>query len=382
MRAWCWRRRTGATQLKGVGLAPYRIGADFAPWVVPPAEAGRLFANFWRFSGLRSTPRPDDPPGAPELLPSRPRPGRRRRSGSRRTACCRAARRHPGAANDQWSLAVFGVHSGADAGRSAPAASAARRDRGPSPRRPGPLRRRRPGRATPSPAACGARRSTSLRRSGATRSGAVIAGAARLLPAEGHEHHREPPGPPRLPGGLEQHGHARGVVLGPGATATVSRCAPTSRYGAPGSNPFGRATTLADVPAPTGTPHESPAGTGKRLARHVVVEARSRLGDLAGGPPEGGPVASRGRSRRRGGGRRPWRARSRSPARGRAGLAAGRGERSVAPSAATDRWSCVVGAPGSAERRGGRRRAPAASSAPAAAATAYRLMPRLVATRR
>jgi poly-gamma-glutamate synthesis protein (capsule biosynthesis protein) len=45
-------------QLKAVDFVPYRIGSDFAPRVVPYAAAERMFANFWRFSGLgRGTPR-------------------------------------------------------------------------------------------------------------------------------------------------------------------------------------------------------------------------------------------------------------------------------------------------------------------------------------
>ena len=39
-------------ELKGVTFVPYRIGPDHAPRVVPYAAAGRMFANFWRFSGL------------------------------------------------------------------------------------------------------------------------------------------------------------------------------------------------------------------------------------------------------------------------------------------------------------------------------------------
>ncbi len=39
-------------ELKGVEFVPYRIGADHAPRVVPYDEAERMFANFWRFSGL------------------------------------------------------------------------------------------------------------------------------------------------------------------------------------------------------------------------------------------------------------------------------------------------------------------------------------------
>jgi poly-gamma-glutamate synthesis protein (capsule biosynthesis protein) len=41
-------------ELKGVTFVPYRIGPDHAPRVVPYAAAERMFANFWRFSGLGS----------------------------------------------------------------------------------------------------------------------------------------------------------------------------------------------------------------------------------------------------------------------------------------------------------------------------------------
>jgi poly-gamma-glutamate synthesis protein (capsule biosynthesis protein) len=41
-------------QLKGVTFVPYWIGPDHAPRLVPYAAAQRLFANFWRFSGLGS----------------------------------------------------------------------------------------------------------------------------------------------------------------------------------------------------------------------------------------------------------------------------------------------------------------------------------------
>jgi poly-gamma-glutamate capsule biosynthesis protein CapA/YwtB (metallophosphatase superfamily) len=44
-------------ELKGVRFVPYRIGPDFAPRVVAASAAGRLFANFWRFSRLGATPR-------------------------------------------------------------------------------------------------------------------------------------------------------------------------------------------------------------------------------------------------------------------------------------------------------------------------------------
>jgi hypothetical protein len=50
----------------------------------------------------------------------------------------------------------------------------------------------------------------------------------------------------------------------PGATATVPRWPPTSCQERAGSNPGGAATTFAEYPASTGTPHELPAGTGTR----------------------------------------------------------------------------------------------------------------------
>jgi poly-gamma-glutamate synthesis protein (capsule biosynthesis protein) len=39
-------------ELKAVDFVPYRIGTDHAPRVVPYDAAERMFANFWRFSGL------------------------------------------------------------------------------------------------------------------------------------------------------------------------------------------------------------------------------------------------------------------------------------------------------------------------------------------
>ena len=46
-------------RLKGVDFVPYRIGADFAPRVVPwTTRRERIFATFWGFSGLgAATPR-------------------------------------------------------------------------------------------------------------------------------------------------------------------------------------------------------------------------------------------------------------------------------------------------------------------------------------
>ena len=39
-------------ELKAVDFVPYRIGPDHAPRLVPYDEAERMYANFWRFSGL------------------------------------------------------------------------------------------------------------------------------------------------------------------------------------------------------------------------------------------------------------------------------------------------------------------------------------------
>ena len=57
-RGWCSRRRSGATSSRPRDFVPYRIGADFAPRVVPhgAARADRS-TNFWRFSGLGASPR-------------------------------------------------------------------------------------------------------------------------------------------------------------------------------------------------------------------------------------------------------------------------------------------------------------------------------------
>ncbi|MCW2796472.1 CapA family protein [Nocardioides sp.] len=44
-------------QLMAVEFVPYRIGPDFAPRVVPYADAAGTFDLFWRFSGLGATPR-------------------------------------------------------------------------------------------------------------------------------------------------------------------------------------------------------------------------------------------------------------------------------------------------------------------------------------
>src|SRR5690349_4954355 len=80
----------------------------------------------------------------------------------------------------------------------------------------------------------------------------------------------------------------------PGATATVSRCAPTTRYGDRASKPRGRATTLTDVPASTGTPHESPAGTGKVCRDTSYPRPSKRRSTQRAARWNAGPVASRG----------------------------------------------------------------------------------------
>src|SRR5690349_13093186 len=80
----------------------------------------------------------------------------------------------------------------------------------------------------------------------------------------------------------------------PGATATVSRCAPTTRYGDRASKPRGCATTLTDVPAATGTPQESPAGTGK-VCRDTSYPRPSKWRSTQRAARwKAGPVASRG----------------------------------------------------------------------------------------
>ena len=101
-------------------------------------------------------------------------------------------------------------------------------------------------------------------RTPATRNGAGRPARAALAGAEGDETHHER--------GRLGSRHAResssmtpmpdALSSAPRAAATVSRWAPTTTCCAAGSKPGGSATTFCDVPAPTGTPHESPAGTG------------------------------------------------------------------------------------------------------------------------
>ena len=74
----------------------------------------------------------------------------------------------------------------------------------------------------------------------------------------------------------------------------MSRCAPTTRCGSAGSNPGGVATTLAERPAGTLTPHDSPAGTSTRWR---ATSYPSRVSSPATQPAArsyAGLVASRG----------------------------------------------------------------------------------------
>ena len=80
----------------------------------------------------------------------------------------------------------------------------------------------------------------------------------------------------------------------PGATATVSRWAPTTTYGDRASKARGRATTLTDVPASTGTPHELPADTGKDWRDTSYPRASKRRSTQRAARRKAGPVASRG----------------------------------------------------------------------------------------
>ncbi len=252
-------------ELKAVDFVPYRIGADHAPRVVPYAEAERMFANFWRFSGLGEEV-PDDPADPAQLLgvDDGGDVGGRVVAGVRRAAEPRG--RQPGVGERLVVAGGVQLDGGADAeplGR--PHQRGPDRDRGAAaPTRSAPPCRRRPGPSTPWRAGCGARRATSARRSGASRSGAQVAGAARLLAAERDEDdgQRRPAGPTAARG-LEQHGDAGGVVLGARRDGDGVEVGADEQVRRSGSKPFGRATTLADVPASTGTPHESPAGTGK-----------------------------------------------------------------------------------------------------------------------
>ena len=55
----------------------------------------------------------------------------------------------------------------------------------------------------------------------------------------------------------------------PGACGTVSRCAPTSSHGSPGTTSPRVATRLTDGPAGTGISHETPAGVWNRCRSTV-----------------------------------------------------------------------------------------------------------------
>ena len=132
-------------------------------------------------------------------------------------------------------------------------------------------------------------------RTPATRSGARRRRAARLLGAEGHQHHRHRVPPPRRqPGQLEHHGHAARVVLGArrlrhgvevGADEQVRPC--------PGRSPAAaRRRSWCGRRAPA-RPRRRPSAP-EGLLRHVVAE----LGE---------PVLNRG-------GRRPGRRRTSPPA--------------------------------------------------------------------
>ena len=122
------------------------------------------------------------------------------------------------------------------------------------------------------------------------------AGAARLLATEGHEDHRHAARRGATSARAVSSSTAMPDALSsaPGATATVSRWAPTRRYGDRASKPRGRATTLTDVPASTGTPHELPAGTGKDCRDTSYPRASRRPATQRAARRKAGPVASRG----------------------------------------------------------------------------------------
>ncbi len=80
----------------------------------------------------------------------------------------------------------------------------------------------------------------------------------------------------------------------PGACGTVSRWAPTSRCGSPGRRPGGVATTLTERPAPTGTPHETPAGTSTGWSSTSRPERDSSRATQRAARSYDGLVASRG----------------------------------------------------------------------------------------
>ena len=211
----------------------------------------------------------------------------------------RAAGR-PASANDSWSLAgVVGVDRDADA-------EPCRRPRPAPPGSRSACRRRSAtGTTAPTPTRSSDTIPRRWRRSARRHLGDVVeraevvlevAGPTRLLAAEGHEDHRVTP-----PGADDQRRAVSSSTAmpdalssAPGATATVSRWAPTTTYGDRASKPRGRATTLTDVPASTGTPHELPAGTGKDCRDTSYPRSSNRRSTQRAARRKAGPVASRG----------------------------------------------------------------------------------------
>ncbi len=338
-------------ELKGVDFVPYRIGADFAPRVVPyAAPAAGCSPNFWRFSGLGAL-------SQAQMTPRRPRrelggvdDGRDVPGGVvpgvRRAAEPRGGK--PASAKDSWSLPGRRADGGADPGalgrpdqggpdrdRAAPGAEATGTTV-PTPTR---------SRDDHAPQVPPLRRVTSRPRSAASRSGAgrrpVPRGSSppKATNTTGQPRRRDRDAARRL----EQHGDAGRVVLGPGRDGHgVEVRAHHDRAGP------GRSRAAGDhVDRAAGRDRHAPRVPG-RVRGRPAAPPRSR-GRSAAPPPSaprpGTPARSpaAGRSRPRDGGRRPspgcWRRREDGSRR------AGRSRSATPWAAPRGRWTCSSAAP-------------------------------------
>ena len=158
----------------------------------------------------------------------------------------------------------------------------------------------------------------------------MVVGVGRVRAAPRRRRRRTPPAagsaaprrPPRPPAARRRRRRC------PRRPAPAARCRggrrPRGAVGA-GRSPGGVATTLTDVPASTGTPHELPPGTGDALPAHPVAQVAQLAGDPVA-PPRRTPGWWRAaaRSVRPGARRLPSRCPTRKSA-GRTGAAPARG---------------------------------------------------------
>ena len=250
-------------ELKGVTFVPYRIGPDHAPRVVPYAAAERMFANFWRFSGLGAEPGPEHLAGPAQLRPVDD-------GGHVLRGVVGGVRR---AAEPRRRQTLVGeglvVAAGVLLDRGADAELVCGAEEGVADPRGRPLDpadgQRRPdadpveGDHGPQVPALGRAQARDVVLGPEV---VQVAGPARLLTAEGDEDDLPQLDGVSPPGGLEQHGDAGGVVLGPGrdgdrvevrADDVVRRSGVEGRRG--GDHVGGPARRDRDAPG-------EPAGTG------------------------------------------------------------------------------------------------------------------------